>query len=643
MSRPSFNELNLARMSHRIETLEQEIRALERRNDVLKQIINDMCNITGLEPPDLRYQRYVPVSRSRQDDLRDREELSPQSHVVVELRDELVAELMINSSRDYRRHSDEAKLFYSTIYLLSASAYESLARVLPLPCSKTLHRRISSPLQEMQRNLEDIKRVPEVFGQMKRKWGDDCLTGCLSIDACSHSSYIPPSRPSQLAESCHLDEFLQQFGEIPQSKVIHKYCFVFYYQPLDPKIPCSAVYITSEPSGKAKDYHTEALNVIAEMAKCQGFRIVMLCSDGDNTYYKETTSSFMTLKSDYNEIFQDWKRLLDLGKDILDGKVTMFGADMLHLLKNMRTRMLEGRLSLNVRNPEALDMRGMKQLKIPAECFINSDLNKMVDALPIQLFTFTNADWLFEQGFDSEAIFVLVFALFHGFFRSECSMGDRIEMGMTVMATLNLYMEYLDEMTRAGLCKCLEYRRKNSIATMVTRKQIERIVTTVAVAIGVLLAIPGGSLVGMDRMSTHPLENFFGLLRVLCRYKHSYENISAKIAKTLFIREARHQLGITHGISKRVNIAGQRVETQGRPDDDYKVHLIAVDLFAGIDFDYVRGRFKEMPHDQHYARVRAFTNRMAQLNLPTANPAGEFSGQQILSRLITISRGSSEA
>ena len=95
MSRPGCNELNFARMSHRIEALEQDIRALGRRNDVLKQIINDICNITGLEPPDLRYQRYVPLSRSRKDDLRDREALSPQAHVVAELRYELLAELMI--------------------------------------------------------------------------------------------------------------------------------------------------------------------------------------------------------------------------------------------------------------------------------------------------------------------------------------------------------------------------------------------------------------------------------------------------------------------------------------------------------------------------------------------------------------------
>lgn len=80
-----------------------------------------------------------------------------------------------------------------------------------------------------------------------------------------------------------------------------------------------------------------------------------------------------------------------------------------------------------------------------------------------------------------------------------------------------------------------------------TRKELERIVTTTAVAITVLPAVPSRSLVAMDRMSNRPLESFFDLLRVLCRYKHSYENISGKIAKThLVIRNARHELGITN-------------------------------------------------------------------------------------------------
>lgn len=640
MSRPGWAELTIGRMSRKIESLEQNIQALERRNEVLKQIISDICDITGLEHPDLRYERYVPVSRARQDEDNEQEETVPENREVTELRNELLSELIINSSRDFRRHGERAKLFYSTIFLLSASAYESLSRVLPLPCSKTLYRLILGPIGELQENLGDIRHVPKLLDDMKRKWGDDCLTGCLSIDACSHSSYIPPSHTSRLAESCHLDEFLGQFGTIEETKVVNKYCFVFYYQPLNPKIPCTVLFITTETSGKAQDYHTEALHVIADMAKCQGFRIVMLVSDGDNTYYKETTASFMTLRTSYPEIFQSWKRFAELGKDILNGAVAMFGADMLHLLKNMRTRMLEGRVSVNVTQPCALDMTRLKQLKIPPECFVNSDLNKMVDALPIQIFTFTNANWLFEQGFDYEAIFVLIFALFHGFFRSDCSMGDRIEMGLNVVMTLNMYMEYLDETTKAGTCQCLEFRRKKSIVTMITRKQIERIVTTTAVAIGVLLAVPSGSLVAMDRMSTHPLENFFGLLRVLCRYRHSYENISDKIAKTHFIRNARHELGITNTISKRVNIAGQRVETHGEPGKEYAPDLISVDLFAGIDGSYVCQRFKDVSHDDHYARVRAYTRRMAELTIPTANLAGEYSGQQILSRLITNSRGS---
>ena len=84
MSRHIWNELNFARMSHEIETLGPDIRALQRRNDVLNQIISDICN-TCLEPPNFRYLRHVPISRSRQDDIRDTEELSPQDCVVSDL------------------------------------------------------------------------------------------------------------------------------------------------------------------------------------------------------------------------------------------------------------------------------------------------------------------------------------------------------------------------------------------------------------------------------------------------------------------------------------------------------------------------------------------------------------------------------
>ena len=73
MSRPGWAELTIGRMSRKIESLEQNIQALERRNEVLKQIISDICDITGLEHPDLRYERYVPVSRAKTEKSRSYE------------------------------------------------------------------------------------------------------------------------------------------------------------------------------------------------------------------------------------------------------------------------------------------------------------------------------------------------------------------------------------------------------------------------------------------------------------------------------------------------------------------------------------------------------------------------------------------
>ena len=394
----------------------------------------------------------------------------------------------------------------------------------------------------------------------------------------------------------------------------------------------------TEPSGKAQDYHIETLHKIEEIAKCQGFRIVMLCSDGDNTYYKQTSQSYKILRTERPGIFENWNCVRELGKDILAGKTSFFGADMLHLLKNIRTRMLEGPVAMNVTEVRVLNLQVLKQLPVPEECFVNSDLNKMVDALPIQIFTFRNSNWLLERGYWQEAIFVLIFALFHGFFRGECSMAERIEIGMTFIQITKMYIDYIEEMTREGQCQCLEYRRRRAVVTMFPQRQLERMAVTIAVALGVLIAAHDECLVGMDRMSTHPLEDFFGLLRVLCKFKHSHENIVDKIAKTHYIRETRHKLQITHAISKRVNVAGQRVLTKDRPNSDQELKLASVSIMACIDYLYVRRRYTDGPYEEHMGAIQNLVQRLARLNIPVTCMRDEYSGQQILSRLITNSR-----
>ena len=75
--------------------------------------------------------------------------------------------------------------------------------------------------------------------------------------------------------------------------------------------------------------------------------------------------------------------------------------------------------SPNVTQPRRLELAEIKKiLDVPKECWDNSDLNKMVDALPISLFTFQNCMALFKAGLEREALYFLMFTLFHGFFRA---------------------------------------------------------------------------------------------------------------------------------------------------------------------------------------------------------------------------------
>ena len=68
--------------------------------------------------------------------------------------------------------------------------------------------------------------------------------------------------------------------------------------------------------------------------------------------------------------------------------------------------------------------------------------------------------------------------------------------------------------------------------TMFPVKQIERIIVTVAISLVILLKFEDGAIIGMDRLSTHPLENFFGHLRLVCSFKGTYQNIAERIART---------------------------------------------------------------------------------------------------------------
>lgn len=73
--------------------------------------------------------------------------------------------------------------------------------------------------------------------------------------------------------------------------------------------------------------------------------------------------------------------------------------------------MLYRLISLDVRDPVAMNLTAIKRLlPLPVECFEKTDLGKMMDALPIILFTFQSAQTWPSQGYRKNGYF-LIFAV----------------------------------------------------------------------------------------------------------------------------------------------------------------------------------------------------------------------------------------
>lgn len=80
-----------------------------------------------------------------------------------------------------------------------------------------------------------------------------------------------------------------------------------------------------------------------------------------------------------------------------------------------------------------------------------------------------------------------------------------------------------------------------------------RLINTV---IGITVALENNQLVKLGSIGTHPLENFYGHLRITCNYDHSYKNIFTAVAKTVFIKKVLSNYDLDQMIRGRSGIGG---------------------------------------------------------------------------------------
>ena len=532
--------LNTARLRKEIATKEASI---TRRFTI--QINKLKSDLKKSVQSNLEIKRDTKIDQAESDGVRD-------------LQIKFVQFIMENHSihPNSRKFPQEILDICFSLYHLCPQSHRLLRNILPVPSRQTIDRHFQSQMEMYKYQLTEVGHIPDLLKMWRESnHADDIqIDIILGLDACA-------------------------FDRI--SNTGKKYGFCYFVQPLCPKYKCFPVHLLPHVDGKAKSLHVATREQIIRILFEHNFHVIGCATDGDDTFNACNKESFNlnTKNALINGIDQTIRTCPVLSNH-------SFG-DMMHIMKNARTRLFKGKISFN-REKVTLtaDINVMREsLQLGSTLSDDSSTGAMRDCYVLKLFTLHNVVKLLEENHVGEAYYILpyafwlegvvhkglsrisriksienAFTLFSGHYQESCS--AKKTKGITTNCTQNT--EYLVFASDALLIRAMN-------ATFLT-----------------VFAIHTYPEVCLDRIGTHVLENYFGCIRSACYYTNSWENILSSSVTALIIHDINLKYHLQYHIQGRENVAGVKID--GRKDDNDLIDLVyqltpeeyAATLFANM-------------------------------------------------------------
>jgi hypothetical protein len=433
----------------------------------------------------------------------------------------------------------------------SQTAYEFLRRYLPLPDQSTLYRHYHNEITEMESFLSDVGSLRQILdGQFQR--GRDqkgnLVYVTLAIDAISLDSAFRTNRPRE---------------QVPQPPT---HAFVFHCLPLTDEYQCFPVHVMSATCGTAGEVIIkQALDIThwMETPISHSPQVLFIATDGDRSYDKHFLDQFKKWYS-----FDSIMELAFVSERIWRLR-PIFLSDWLHLAKTVRTYLLKYcPILFYGDNLVAVRWQEMARVLDLGDVFADrTSTGKMRDAYPIALFRLEHVLTLFENGLYGEALYLLPWALvFRAILSDKMSFQGR-RYTLDVAFLIFVYFEQA--------CRPAEKRKNDFFRFPVTWPPdvelpeqgapgsevnplrwitLVRAMTTVA---GLVCALDHLNCdIPLDRISTHPLENFFGLLRRLLHDCNLFTELLHAAARNCVVQRVMKRLCHPRDICGRANTGG---------------------------------------------------------------------------------------
>jgi hypothetical protein len=437
-----------------------------------------------------------------------------------------VVSILLNRSRSPQSTQKVDELLVNIAFILlsySFTGYDFMRRYLPFPCRNTIYSTFLPRITMMEQLLIDFKRIPEILKNRR-----DFVFLSVALDAVSLDNYF-------IGRSIRKKSYAN--------------AFVFHAMPLTTEERCFPLHVIGHSSGSANEVIRKTIVDVLEVLKASGKSVLFVATDGDPGYQVFHNEQFKVLKKIYKEsgFAEACQAVLSYRSS---SQHSFFITDFLHLVKTIRSRLLKyiltfiwGKLEF-----QALWTVIDEYFHLGPVFSDKTGTGKMRDAYAIALFRLEYVIELFRKCAFGEALVLLPWSLMFICLRSSgLSNGTRIY----ILEFVAVLLFHFYEQKETGLP---EQGQAQSRVRAFKKSTLKRAINTV---IGLASAMSTyGKELPLDRLTTHPLENFFGLMRRLLHDCNSFSEVLRAMARNSIVNEVFVEIQHPLDIAQRANLGG---------------------------------------------------------------------------------------
>ena len=511
----------------------QEIANIEKSCQYYKR----RCEILGMIIQDLDPNLLPPRGKSQQEDFLQR--IYPEKAVGLvtsgpdTFLDFLLSEMQNNSckSPQGRRWSPTTAMFCFACMSLGPKSYQFARAFLSLPSRETLFRIFSEPQACWREAVLDLTKLATICSLFRRRHGIfDGLTVDVGIGVDAMSM-----EPTKCTDG---------------SECFHNHVFAFMLLPLSTAYKPMTLHLLTAQSGNANQTVHSILAELKWRLAALNFKVRFIATDGDSGY---SVLHQNMLPMSYGEFTsKGLESALTLLKEANDVVVS----DLLHLFKNARARIINGRVTMNLNGLLPFTASDMNRvLELGNALTDTTSKGKMLDQYPLEIFTINNFLRLVMKGQVNMAFFILPYSIWNIALRSP---NLSVQMRMDLLSiVMDIFMFYEECLKNVDPTKVSERKHAEIPQYFCSTQHCHRVLNTLVATLVEMKRSPTN--LALDRIGTHVLECQFGLIRMMCHYKHDWKRILRAFSNSLLVTDIASILGHNIPIRTRLNCAGVRI------------------------------------------------------------------------------------